>query len=96
MLTPYMNSRVVNPSGEVENVEVRKRKYEKTKVRNGSTEVIPRLFLCGRGAPPIQERSDKPVCLDLSWFTRLQCTSQGLTLPAKYGSEKKSVGAASY
>ena len=61
-------SRVTSPFGEVENVEVRKRKYRngstKTKVRNGITEVkrlVPRLFLCGWGTPPIQERSGKPV-----------------------------------
>ena len=53
----------------------------KTKVRNGSTEVkrlLPRLFLCGWGTPPRQERSGNPVCV--YWFTWLQWTSQGLTV----------------
>ena len=48
-------SRVAISSRQVENVEVRKRKYGSDK--GGS--LVPRLFLCGWGALPIQETSGK-------------------------------------
>ena len=66
-------SRVASPFVEVENVEVRKRKYENESAERkyGSEKVgsqtlpvwagRPRLLLYGRGTPPILERSGKSV-----------------------------------
>ena len=57
-------------------------KWKMLKYGNGSTEVkrlVPRLFLFGRGAQPIHERSACP-CLVLSWFMRL---SKGWLSPSK-------------
>ena len=71
----------------MENVEVRKWKYENESAERKYGSEVPRLFLCGRGTPPIQEGFGTPVRVYL--FPGLRATNQGLTLPAKYGSQKK-------
>ena len=91
-------SHVASPFGEVENVEVWKRKYENESAERkyGSEKVGSHSdSSCVGGAPRPYRKGLGRLSVSSS-FLVYAYSEQADRLPAKYGSEKKRVGAASY